>query len=330
MTPTKTPTNFFSRIGRVEIFDSRIELPVNGGQYEQENLRVFEDLDFKFKITKVSDMCTTKCYGALSILGLNREDIIAYATTKPVGIEAGLRRRVRVYASYEDFGDNLIFDGDIVKAQPSIPPENWLNISAFVGNYRHYQLYSSSINEELSVEQLMLNSASVLGIPTVKFIDGKNEFVQAERKRKLKGFDCSGTKEDLLQMLNRVSDFVVFEDNGMLKCMLRYGGIRRSRTTAALISESSGMIGIPEVLVGSADGRAKKSAKDDSPSSLRLKVKCFINPSIQLWDLVYLQSVYLPGADGYYTVNEIDYDGHLRGQNWYMTMTLTATNVGRT
>lgn len=312
--------NFFNRIGRIEIFDSRAELPLGAGTFERYNLRVFEDLDFKFKITKVSDMASTNCYGALSILGLSRESIIAYATTRATGVETGLHRRVRVYASYEDFGDNLIFDGDIAKVQPSTPPENWLDISAFVGNYRRGELYSSSINGELSVEKLMSNSAKVLGIDTVLFIDGKNELVQAERKRKLKGFDCSGTKEDLVQMLNRVSDFLVFEDNGMLKCKLRDDDSRRSRSTAAVLSEESGMVGIPEVLVGSSDGKRP----------LRIKVKCFINPSIQLWDLVYLKSVYYPSANGYYTVNEIDYDGHLRGQNWYMTMTLTSANVGRT
>lgn len=329
--------NFFNRIGRVEILYQKVgfdlvtedEKMIYTTSYSADIMKQMDGIDFKFQIRKLCDMTTTNCEASVSILGLSRETVLRLATTRPTAIEQSLRKRIRVYASYEDFGDNLIFDGDVVMAQPTLPPDNWLDIKAFVGNYRKYQLYSSSINDELQVKQLMINSAKVLGLKKVEFKDAQDKRVQAEMIRKLKGFDCSGTKEDLLQMLNRVSDFLVFEDNGMLVCKLRTDE-RRSRTTPALISESTGMIGIPEVLVGSADGKGKKSANDSSPSSLRLKVKCFINPSIQLWDLVYLQSVYLPDADGYYTVNEIEYNGQLRGQDWYMTLTLTATNIGRT
>lgn len=329
--------NFFNRTGHVEVIKQKTFFTTQYKTadeivyttYHGDVMKVMDGIDFKFKIKKLSDMTSTNCYADVSILGLSRETIKALATTRPVGIEQTLQKRVRVYASYEDFGDNLIFDGDIVMAQPSMPPDNWLNIKAFVGNYRHFQLYSSSINEELQIGRLMENGARELGLKKVKFCDANDAKVRAEMIRKIKGFDCSGTKADLLQMLNRVSDFYVFEDNGMLVCKLRDDG-RRSRTTAAVISESTGMIGIPEVLVGSVTGKGKKKSSDDSSSSLRLKVTCFINPSIQLWDLVYLQSVYLSDADGYYTVNEIEYSGHLRGQDWYMTLTLTATNVGRT
>ena len=319
--------DFFNRLGHVEILSRRVVFP----KKTFDIMESLEDIDYKFNIRKVCDMTTTNCEASVSILGLSRETIHRLATLRAVGPELQLRKRVRVYASYEDFGDNLIFDGDIVKAQPSTPPENWLNINAFVGNYRHSELYSMAVNDRLSIQQLMTNGAKILGVDKVEFRNASDAKVQAEMKRTLKGFDCSGTKYDLLQMLNRVSDFIVFEDNGRLICQLNTDDdYKRSRNTAAILSEDTGMIGIPEVLVGSAEGKGKKTASDSSGSSLRLSVKCFINPSIQLWDLVYLKSVYLPDADGYYTVNEIEYSGHLRGQDWYMTLTLTATNIGRT
>ncbi len=319
--------NFFNRIGRVEIFYERIVSQTK--KIKIDLLKTLDGIDFKFQIRKVCDMTSTNSEASVSILGLSRDTIHRLTTLRAVGPELQMQKRVRVYASYEDFGDNLVFDGDIVKAQPSIPPENWLNINAFVGNYRHNELYSLAVNDRLAVQSLMYNGAKLLGLKNVKFVDADNAKVQTEMKRTLKGFDSSGTKADLLQMMNRVSDFMVFEDNGTLVCKLKDDSTR-SRNTAAVLSETTGMIGIPEVLVGSAEGKGKKDASDTSPSSLRLSVKCFINPSIQLWDLVYLKSVYLPDADGYYTVNEIEYNGHLRGQDWYMTLTLTATNVGRT
>lgn len=303
---------FFDRLGHVEIFYKRIVSP----KVEINILKSLEDIDFKFRVKKMCDMTSTNSEASVSILGLSRESIHRLTTLRPVGVEQTFKKRIRVYASYKDFGDNLIFDGDIVKSQPSIPPENWLNISAFVGNYRHNELYSSAVNGGMRIRDLMKNGAKILDLNGVEFVDADVKEVQDEMNRHINGFDCSGTKYDLLQMLNRVSDFIVFEDNGRLVCKLR-DDERRSRKTAAVLSESSGMIGIPEVIVGKGD---------DNQLPLRMSVKCFINPSIQLWDRVYLQSVYLPDANGFYVVNEIEYEGHLRGQEWYMTLTLTSVN----
>ncbi len=60
-----------------------------------------------------------------------------------------------------------------------------------------------------------------------------------------------------------------------------------------------------------------------------LQVTTFINPSLRLWDEVYLQSVYIPDTNGVYTIMDIEYNGHYRGTEWYQTMTLTSANARR-
>lgn len=320
--------NFFNRIGRVEILSGQKIIFSTGDATATFNLmgdsmRSLDGIDFKFSCKKVHDLATCESNAKVSIIGLSRETIQFLATYRPTGIERQAQKRVRIYASYEDFGDNLIFDGDVTVANPSVPPNNWLSIEAFVGNYRHQELYSGSINGQLTVKELIENTAKVLDLKTNYKLNGDDE-ENKELQRKLSGFDCSGTKADLLNMLNRVSDFIVYEDNGVLNIALFRDDSVRSRNTVAILSEDNGMVGVPQVITGSLDN------SNGVGSVMRLNVKSFINPSIQLWDQVFLRSVYLPSANGYYTVNQIEYNGHLRGNSWFQTMQLTNANVGRT
>lgn len=326
--------NFFNRIGHVEILSGKkLIFSTKGGGTATANMtghiggydhmKTLDGIDFKFECTKIHDMTTVQSNAKVSILGLSRESIQFISTYRPKGVERNKQKRIRVYASYEDFGDNLIFDGDITVANPTTPPNNWLNIEAFVGNYRHSELYSGSINGEITVKQLIENVAKTLDLKPHFKLTG-NDSEKKELKRKLTGFDCSGTKADLIDMVNRVSDFIVYEDNGMLNVALFQNDSVRSRNTVAVLSENTGMLGVPQVIVGANDNPNGES------TVMRLSVKSFINPSIQLWDQVYLESVYMPSANGYYTVNQIEYNGHLRGNEWCQTMQLTNANVGRT
>lgn len=311
--------NFFERIGRVEIVTGdTVVLNTDGGSIYGNVMKEYDSLDFKFRCKKVCDMTTTNCEAEVSILGLSRESIQELATYRPKGLEMPRQRRIRVYASYRDFGDNLIFDGDIVEAVPSVPPENWLNIQAFVGNYRQNLLYSHSVNMSITVRQLIENVARVLGLKVIFHLNGDKD-ERDELMRRIKTFDCSGTQDDILTMVNRVSDFIVYEDCGILHAIMSDSdGVENKRNSVVEISENSGMVGIPKIIVGS-------DIKDKKP--IKIQVKTFINPSIQMWSRVYLESVYFPGVNGSYTVQEIEYSGHLRGNEWYMTMMLQSPEV---
>lgn len=311
--------NFFERLGRVEVVTGNtVVISTTGEETTHFAMKEFDSLDFKFKCKKTADLTSSDCYADVSILGLSRESIQEIATYRPIGLELPAQRRIRVYASYVDFGDNLIFDGDIVEAVPSVPPDNWLSIKAMVGGYRHEKLYSHSINEDITVKQLIENVAQVLGLKALFHLSGgKDE--QDELQRKIKTFDCSGTQYDLMTMINRVSDFIVYEDCGILHAIMADSdGAFNKRNSGVEISENSGMVGIPKILVGS----TKRNEE-----SLKVEVKSLINPSIQMWSRVSLKSVYFPGINGEYTVQQIEYNGHLRGNEWYMTMILQSPEV---
>ena len=321
--------NFFNRLGHIEIISGKKILFSSKGvqQYKEvinkEHLRRFYDLDFKFSCSKIVDITTTNSEASISVLGLSRETIQFLATYRPTGLEINSQKRIRIYASYENMGDCLIFDGDIIKAVPSLPPNNWLEITARVGNYRATSLLSYAINGAIRLEDLIKGICEKTSLKPVYINETSKEVMEAKKKM-VHGFDCSGTLYDLLQSINRISDFSVREDNGELICKLR-DNHKVGTAKVIVLNQKTGMIGPPEILVGTVDKGAKTK---DEPSTLRLKVKCFINPNINLWNCVYVQSVYLPDVNGLYTVTEIKYNGHLRGQEWYMILTLTAAYRG--
>ena len=76
------------------------------------------------------------------------------------------------------------------------------------------------------------------------------------------------------------------------------------------------MIGVPQVKTGIGQ------SGDNNQKFGIVEVKTFINPSIRMWDIVNLKSVYIPDMNGLYSVSQIEYNGHFRGQEWYQTMTL--------
>lgn len=310
---------FYNRLGHIEIVRGVSTIFSTKSAYDTSRLRALHGIDFKFNCKKVSDMTTTASNAKVSILGLSRETVKFLTTLDPPGVERQKAIRVRVYASYEDFGENLIFDGDITNAVPNVPPNNWIDIEAFVGNYRNNALITKTINGETTIKDLIEDIADTLYL-TPRWLQENTKGVKEEQKRKIWGFDSTGTLQDLLTAVNKVSNFIVHQEG--LELVIRYDFDKATgnRNSVPLISEKTGMVGIPKIMTGriTSDGRVAM-----------LQVTTFINPSLRLWDEVYLQSVYIPDANGVYTIIDVEYNGHYRGTEWYQTMTLTSANARR-
>lgn len=313
---------FFDRIGRVEIISGTkvIYSTANGTATVNvvgSSLRALDDIDFKFECKKVCDMTTFQNYANVSILGLSRETIQFLATYRNMAEELKSQKRVRIFASYKDWGDNLIFDGDITLAKPSIPPENWLNIEANVNNERGEELYSKSFIKRIRFHEAVEALARDMGLKNVQWKNCDEEDGIAEKRKEIAPFAILGTKAQIIKELGRMSNFIVFEDCGSL--MLQFDENKPFTSYSGMpvtISEENGMIGVPQVKTGIGQ------SGDNNQKFGIVEVKTFINPSIRMWDIVNLKSVYLPDMNGLYSVSQIEYNGHFRGQEWYQTMTL--------
>ena len=318
---------FFNRIGRVEITSGTkvIYSTANGtatANVVGSSLRALDDIDFKFECTKVVDMTTYQNQARISILGLSRETIQFLATYRNMAQELEAQKRVRIFASYKDWGDNLIFDGDITFARPSTPPENWLEIEANVNGERGEELYSRSFQRNIRFYEAVEALARDMGLKNVQWKNCEDEEAIAEKRKIISYFEVRGTKAKIIKDLGRMTNFIVFEDCGSL--ILLYDENTKTHAYSNMpvtISEENGMIGVPQVKQGLSQGG------DNQQKFGELEVKSFINPSVRVWDVVNIKSVYLPDMNGLYRVRQMTYSGHFRGQDWYQTMNLTKVNV---
>jgi len=331
---------FFNRVGHVEV-----DLNYNavGDPFTDENKnkvtlhRSFKGLDFKFKIDKP---LACACLNAdISIMGLSLDHIHEITSWTAEGLAYARRNRIRVYAGYADSsrtdnGEMLLFDGDIINAIPSSPPDMWVNIRARSGHYRMNHVVNKFFPNKDAPSALKMTEDEI----KEKFFDkeGRCKFTfppkylfeqcfkeigceckwDVKRKipdtEKYPGLLVSGTEQDLVRMLYNVnrSKFALTEEiiteaeskdkAGMSRFVVSDASVDAGNPIK--VSSRDGMIGIPKV--------------DFSG----VQVTKFLDTSIERLGFIQLESKMIPSADGIYRIYEVIHEGHLRGQHWQTTM----------
>lgn len=284
----------FGRVGHIEI-------DVGG------SIKSFHDLDFRFNIEKVAGGGTPN-FAQIGILGLSRTTVNDIATYLNVGKQASRRKVIKVYAGYQDTGEQLIFCGDIIIAKPSQPPENWINISAQTNAWMRSEVVSLDVQlteeekkegKKLTVQRVFENIARLYGM-SLEYRTANYR----ELERVITGFDCTGSYQDIFRRANTLSSVRMRCDNTAegKNIIIVYDMNPAEITGSSLfnLSANTGLIGIPEFM---------------QPS---VKFRMLMNPYVHLFDDVNISSILVPNAGGIYRIYQMRYNGQLRGTNWYM------------
>jgi hypothetical protein len=284
----------FGRVGH-------IEMDVGG------SVRSFYDLDFRFNIEKVAGGGTPN-FAQIGILGLSRTTVNDIATYLNVGKQASRRKVIKVYAGYQDTGEQLIFCGDIIIAKPSQPTENWINISAQTNAWMRSEVVSLDVQlteeekkegKKLTVQRVFENIARLYGM-SLEYRTANYR----ELERVITGFDCTGSYQDIFRRANTLSSVRMRCDNTAegRQIIIVYDMNPAEITGSSLfnLSANTGLIGIPEFM---------------QPS---VKFRMLMNPYVHLFDDVNISSILVPNAGGIYRIYQMRYNGQLRGTNWYM------------
>jgi hypothetical protein len=284
----------FGRVGH-------IEMGVGG------SVRSFYDLDFRFNIEKVAGGGTPN-FAQIGILGLSRTTVNDIATYLNVGKQASRRKVIKVYAGYQDTGEQLIFCGDIIIAKPSQPTENWINISAQTNAWMRSEVVSLDVQlteeekkegKKLTVQRVFENIARLYGM-SLEYRTANYR----ELERVITGFDCTGSYQDIFRRANTLSSVRMRCDNTAegRQIIIVYDMNPAEITGSSLfnLSANTGLIGIPEFM---------------QPS---VKFRMLMNPYVHLFDDVNISSILVPNAGGIYRIYQMRYNGQLRGTNWYM------------
>lgn len=197
------------------------------------------------------------------------------------------KRKVEVYAGYEDSGTSLVFRGYVFEAKPTSPPEMWVEITCLPDliNDNVVEIDKTGTPDVIG---LYLASLLKLNFRNDWSVSGKSD-MRFKYSGKLSGAPLSFANSLGIKVFFEGDTFVMTDKRGWLK------EVKNSRT----INMANGMIGIPKV--------------DMRGAVIRVRV----DDSYGLCSWVYLESAIFPKANGYYFVIKKTHNGHFRGENWY-------------
>lgn len=299
----------FNRTGKIRI------LPEKDGEWME-----FRDIDFKFDISRPIGGVYLKAN--ISILGLSWDTICALATWTSDGWSLVKNIRIQVFAGYGERGyDTCIFDGNIINATSTMPPQIWLNILAYSGQWRSFYVLDGNPTKEsqLKFTEYMTRLANFIGasIDFSRCTDIEDNYLAT------KVFSQGSTYQSIAEYMYNLAlskGMMMYEDidgNGKSCFYLvnQYLDYSPSQLEAAkrdhTISAANGMIGIPKITFAEAE------------------VTKFLDTSLERTYFFYLDTVYAPDdkfskqngiVNGFYQINNIRHRGHLRGQEWYTTV----------
>lgn len=250
----------------------------------------FDGLDVKFTIKKSANAVMNRA--EISIANLSMERVYNLTTFMSPFLNEAKRKTAQIHAGYvKNTGDEdvpLIFQGEITRALPSMPPDVWLNCEARSGFYNNQNVVSLSLNGQTTVKDICAKAARELGL--------KLNYT-ATTNKSVAGFSHSGGATNMLERINELGGVIAFEDDGELKVM----DVDKPETSdyVRVLNRHSGLIGIPQ------------------PDNMGLKMKMLLDPTFKVGDRVELESEMLKKANGVYWCYALTHSGSLRDTEFY-------------
>lgn len=270
---------YWNRAGHIAIEGNDGEMHSYGGT---------NGLDFKFSGEKVGDIYAQfEC----SILGLSGRTINELTVWNPA--EAFTRqRKIQVFAGYEDGGiENPIFEGIIVEAIPTSPPEMWLNFKCLhLGDFTNIVSNPKQF-KDTSLSQIFDEVGAELGLETFWTAWKVNPTTKGD-------FNLEGPLRTLAERFASQFNVTVYEEDGTLYCRDKRPQFDEPESIRD-ISLNTGMISIGKIDIAGATIRTR------------------LDDSSKLFSWINLQSVIIPKANGLYVVIKKKHKGHLRGGEWF-------------
>lgn len=261
-----------------------VEIETADGQMER-----FDGLNVKFSVKKTANDVMNKAEVSIANLSLDR--IYMLTTFVSPYLNEQKRKAVGVYAGYVKNADDdvpLVFQGEITRAMPTMPPDIWLNCEARTGFYNNQRVVSESINGATTVKAICTKAAQNMGLQLN---------YTAKINKSVEGFSHSGGGTAMLKRINELGGIIAFEDDGVLKVM----DADKPETSEYIrvLNRHSGLIGIPQ------------------PDNMGLKMKMLLDPTFKVGDRIQLESEMLPKANGVYWCYALTHSGGLRETDFY-------------
>ena len=234
--------------------------------------------------SKYVDVTQNEC--SLQIGNLSRELRNALATNLTPFDYNKPRKSVQIWAGRVSTGMFLRYQGDIVSAVPTQPPDIILNVRSRAMQFFKNDLVAQSYAAVAPLSQIAQDIAKQLGV-NLRF---------EATDRNIANYAYSGNTTGLIQKLGSLGPIDAYTDDNTLVCKNK--GVTLQNATHVL-SQNSGMIGQVEL------------------TEYGVRVKCLLSPGVVLGGTLTLDSVQNPSLNGDYTIYRTGFEIATRDVPFY-------------
>lgn len=193
-------------------------------------------------------------------------------------------------------GTFLLFSGNVITCEMTQPPDIGLMLRSLTNNYNSFLLFglqmpANSLLSEICQQVSNLNNCTL-------------DFEASDRQ--ISNYSFTGSLQYHLNKLNAMGGVQAGVDNGTL-WVTDTGSARKNKNF--VISESTGMVGIPQV------------------TDQGVTVRVMINSGIYIGGSVTINSMVNPAANGTFKVVKMDYEIASRDQPFYYILLCSNLNV---
>lgn len=235
--------------------------------------------------SKFADVTQNEC--SLQIANLSRELRNSLATNlTPADYNQG-RKSMQLWAGRVSTGMFLRYEGDIVSAVPSQPPDIILSIrSKTLQFYKQDILAQSYAVSNTPMSQIAGDVAKSTGL-NLKF---------EATDRMIANYAYTGSAAKQIDKLGDLGGMDAYVDDGTLVCKNKGTPLNN---VSFVLSAQSGMIGQVEL------------------TEWGVRVKCLLSPSVKLGGTLVLASMQNPSLDGSYTIYKTGFELATRDTPFY-------------
>lgn len=296
------------------------------GQRNYVNGKRIEGLDVRFTIQNIGDAAMNEAQ--ISICNLPRGDLEFLTTWEEWDRARSENKIVRLSAGYND-DVALLYEGYIVHALPTRPPDVWLNMRLLQHYEKNVRIYSELLRGNNTLKDTALYIANQLGLQ----LSWQADAVDLAEKI-IPNFSWSGSQLDVIKQLKKLAGIDVYMEGSQLVVSDRRVIVDETNTSVRTVP--------PQFLSQTYSADSQKIASNaydyeitaangmlDIPyvDPLGVEVRMLLNNKIKRGDRILLNSEYLPSAFGIYDVFNVTHVGHLRGQQFYTAV--WARRLGR-
>jgi len=195
-------------------------------------------------------------------------------------------KKVTLSAGRVSTGVSTVFQGDVISSSISQPPDIWLTLKCLTGNFFKSTVVSKGGNSSIPLSQLSAQVAKDLGV--------RLDFQAVDKP--ITNYNFTGSSLNQVQKLGDSGAIDAYIDDGTLVVKELNFPLSNS---SQVISESTGMIGIPEL------------------TEQGVKVKFLLNGQTTLGGSMRVQSTLNPATNGTYIIYKLNFEIASRDTPFY-------------